>query len=104
MMKRARILGCVPSTTSLAVEDAEGRKQLFQRGHTIPQEAVERSRYGAPDPPIAIHADIMGWYPIADVTKFLFNYEGDELPRLLRIRDGGDTGYHEFHHAGLYVE
>jgi hypothetical protein len=103
MMKRARILGRVPSTASLGVEDAEGGKHLFQRGDTIPQEAVERSRYGAPDPPIAIHADIMGWHPIANVAKFLFNYEG-ELPRLLRIRDGGDTGYHEFHHAGQYVE
>jgi hypothetical protein len=104
VIKQARILGRVPNTTSLAVEDAEGRKHLFQRGDMIPQDAVERNRYGAPDPPIAINADIMGWHPIANAVKFLFNYEGDGLPRLLRIRDGGDTGYHEFHHAGLHVE
>lgn len=103
MIKRARILGRLPNTTSLLVEDAEGRRHLFQRGHSIPQEAVERSRYGAPDPPIAIHADIMGWHPIAHVAKYIFDYEGDELPSLLRIRDGADTGYHEFHHAGLYA-
>ncbi len=36
--------------------------------------------------------------------KFLFDYDGDELPRLLNIRDGSDTGYHEFHYEGLYVE
>jgi len=103
-MKQARILGRAPSTTSLAIQDAEGGKHLFRQGAVMPQEAVERSRYGAPDPPIAIHADIMGWHPIANEPKFRFDYDGDDLPTLLRIRDGSDTGYHEFPYAGLYVE
>jgi hypothetical protein len=101
-MKRARILGRVPHTKSLAIEDAEGRKHLFERGATLPQEACERRRHS--EPTIAVHADIMGWYPAANVPKFLFDYDGDELPRQLNIRDGGDTGYHEFQYAGPYVE
>jgi hypothetical protein len=91
-MKQARILGRVPNTHDLVVQEAEGTKHRYKQGRAIPEES-------------AIHGDIMGWYPSANEPKFLFNYDGDELPTLLKIRNGGsDTGYHEFHYAGLYVE
>jgi hypothetical protein len=84
-MATARIIpNLEQGTQCYVVEDAKGVKHLYVQG-----KALEEC-------PPQLHADIMGWHPTANCVKWAFEYDGDEPPKLLYIRDGSDPGYHEY--------
>jgi hypothetical protein len=91
-MATARIIpNSEKGTKTFVVQDATGRKHLYEPGK------------GLEECPPGLHADIMIWHPTANGVKWTFEYDGDEPPKLLVIRDGSDPGYHEYHWK-QYVE
>jgi hypothetical protein len=50
---------------------------------------------GGVESPTVVHADIF-WIKGA-LKKYIVTYEGDSLPEVLIVKDGGVPGYHEYH-------
>ncbi len=64
----------------LTVRDHDGQIYKYEQGAGV-------------ESPTMIHADML--WP-KGFEKRVFNYEGDRLPAVLIVRDGGVPDYHEY--------